>query len=176
MSGGGQAGGIATPSARELPLDEIPRVPYRGPGAIAIDGSEPWNVDRLVSTDGGRWSHPEQPTIYLAADPGVAMAEFGRHLQTNGHGPVGSLWTLRLALDDVADLRDAPNGLVLDQERCRALAGELRGEGVPGLIVPSVAFLDKRHRCNLVLFAEVIGERLPEVILSPRLLAAVNPG
>ncbi len=175
MRDGDIAGGIAAPPARERPLDEIRRVAYRGPGAIAIDGSEPWNVDRLVSTEGGRWSHPDQPTIYLAADPGVALAEFGRHMPTNGDGAVGSLWTLRLALDDVADLRDIPTGVALDQERCRGLADELRSEGVPGLIVPSAAFLDKRHRFNLVLFADVLGAGFADVIRAPRLLAAISP-
>jgi hypothetical protein len=171
---GRHAGAIVTPMAGQVPLDEMPRVAYRGPAAVAIDGTEPWSVDRLISTDGGRWSHPRQPTIYVAADPGVALAEFGRHLPS-GQTPVGSLWTLRLALDDVADLRDTPNHVALDQDRCRALADELRGEGVPGLIVPSVAFLDKRQRCNIVMFAEVLGAAVADAIRDPRLLARIAP-
>jgi hypothetical protein len=170
-----RAGADRTPTVRDLPSDEIQRIAYRGPGAIAIDGAEPWSVDRLVSTDGGRWSRPGQPTIYLAADPGVALAEFGRHMPTNGDGAVGSLWMLRVALDEVAELRDTPNGVVLDQDRCRGLADDLRREGVPALMVPSVAFLDNRQRFNVVIFAEALGGGVAEVIRAPRLLTAFGP-
>jgi RES domain-containing protein len=154
-------------------LVETPRIAYRGPGAIAIEGDEPWAVDRLITTDGGRWSRPGQPTIYLAADPGVALAEFGRHLPTAPGAPVGSLWRVRISLDGAADLRDAPNAIVLDEERCRTLADELRGYGIPGLVVPSVAFLDNRHRCNVVLFADVVADRMTDVIMSPHRIATV---
>ena len=91
MSVAGKAGADRTPTVRDVPFDESRRVAYRGPGAIAIDGTEPWNIDRLISTTGGRWSRPGQPTIYLAADPGVALAEFGRHMPTNGDEAIGSL-------------------------------------------------------------------------------------
>lgn len=154
-------------------LVETPRIAYRGAGAIAIEGDEPWAVERLVTTDGGRWSRPGQPTIYLAADPGVALAEFGRHLPTAPGAPVGSLWTVRISLDGAADLRDAPNAIVLSEERCRALADELRGYGIPGLIVPSAAFLDNRHRCNVVLFADIVADRMSAVIRDPQRVATV---
>jgi RES domain-containing protein len=151
------------------------RVAYRGAAAVAIDGTEPWNADRLIDTEGGRWSRPGQPTIYLAGDPGVALAEFARHCSADGGAPEGSLWTIRVALDDVSDLRQADDATVLDRDRCRALADELRGAGVEGILVPSVAFLDRRDRFNVVLFAEIVGARLTEVTRAPALLARLAP-
>ena len=113
--------------------------------------------------------------MYFATDPGVALAELGRHAPDKGPAPKASLWTVRLSLDEISDLRGAPHAVVLDQERCRALADNLRSLGLPGLVVPSIAFLDNRDRFNLVIFADILGPRIPDVIQDPRLLAAITP-
>ena len=148
-------------------------IDYRGAVSVAVEGTEPWSIDRLITTRGGRWSAPEEPTIYVAADPGVALAECGRHLPTSASTVVGRLWTVRLELEGAADLRDADPALVLDQRRTRAAAAALRRRGFPGIVVPSVAFLDDRSRCNIVIFADAVGARMPEVIRSPRLVASL---
>ena len=149
------------------------RVPYRGAAALAIDGHEPWSLERLIDTDGGRWSRSDERTIYLASDPGVALAEFGRHVPRKGATVDGSLWTVEVALDDVIDLRDTRDDSLLDQRRCRAIAADWREAGVPGLIVPSVAFLDHPDRFNLLVFPDLLGARLSDVIRSPQRLAAI---
>jgi RES domain-containing protein len=155
--------------------DETPRVAYRGEAAIALDGPPAWDVGRVITSEEGRWNRPGQPTMYFASDPGVALAEHGRHAPKDGSPPIASLWTLSLSLDEVSDLRGSPDALVLDRMRCRALADELRGLGLAGLIVPSVAFLDNRDRFNVVIFAEILGARASDVIVAPRLLAAIRP-
>lgn len=149
------------------------RGPYRGAAALAIDGHEPWSLERLIDTDGGRWSRSDEATIYLASDPGVALAEFGRHVPGNGARVDGALWTVDVALEDIVDLRDTSDVDLLDQGRCRAIAAAWRRAGVPGLIVPSVAFLDHPDRFNLVVFPDLLGSRLSDVIRSPQRLAAI---
>ena len=152
-----------------------PRVAYRATAAIALDGAPAWEIDRLITNENGRWNRAGQATIYFATDPGVALAELGRHASKEGPPPMASVWTVRLSLEEVADLRGLPDDVVLDQERTHALADELRNLGLPGLLVPSVAFLDDRDRFNVVIFAEIPGARLSEVIEAPRLLAAIAP-
>lgn len=155
--------------------EEAPRIAYRAEVAIALDGSDRWSLDRLVSRDAGRWNRPGQPTTYFATDPGVALAELGRHAPDDGPPPKAFLWTLRLSLEGLSDLRGAPNEVVLDPEQCRAFADDARSLGLPGLVVPSVAFLDKRDRFNVVIFADVLGARSSDVIEAPRLLGAITP-
>lgn len=147
---------------------------FRGTAAVAVDGREAWSLQRLIDTDGGRWSRPDEPTIYLAGDPGVALVEFGRHHPGDAE-TVGSIWELLVEVDAV-DLRDLPDDAVLDQERCRAIASRWRRKGAAALVVPSAGCLDQRDRFNIVVFAEVIGERVDEVISRPRLLATVGAG
>jgi hypothetical protein len=158
-------------SARETTA----RVPYRGLAAVALEGDPTWDIGRIITTEEGRWNRAGQPTLYFATDPGVALAELGRHAPSDGPPAVSSLWTLRLSLDEVSDLRRAPDDVVLNQEQCRGLADELRRLGIPGLVVPSVAFLDNRDRFNVVIFAEILGAGLSDVIHAPRLLAAISP-
>jgi len=126
-----------------------------------------------VTTDGNRWSHAGQPTIYLAGDPGVALAELGRHWRER-EGEV-QIWGMRLALRAVVDLRAgavrAQLGLpadltwVLDAERCQSVAQRLRSsERYDGLIVPSAAFLDDASSWNAVVFVERVRPSLSLVV------------
>jgi RES domain-containing protein len=128
-----------------------------GPAGARLD------VSRLPSTEANRWSRQGEPTIYLAGDPGVALAELGRHWEEQ-RGEV-AIWSLHLALRAAADLRDPATRAILDvpddprwildQDRCHALASRLRWGGThDGMIVPSAAFLDDPSRWNAVVFAD----------------------
>jgi RES domain-containing protein len=138
-----------------------------GPDAPALD------VASLPTSDANRWSGPGEPTIYLAGDPGVALAELGRHWEEQ-EGNI-ALWSADLSLAAAADLRDprlrATLGLpsdptwLLDAERCRMVAARLRSDGRhDGLIVPSVAFMDAGTRWNAVVFVECHPADLADVV------------
>ena len=138
-----------------------------GPDDPALD------VASLTTTDANRWSRPGEPTIYLAGDPGVALAELGRHWEEQEASI--ALWSADLSLAAAADLRDprlrATLGLpsdptwVLDPERCRMVAARLRSDGRhDGLLVPSVAFLDAGSRWNAVVFVEFHRADLADVV------------
>ena len=118
-----------------------------------------------------RWSHPGQPTLYLASDRAVALAEFARHLREERSldllsGVVErSVYRLDVTVEVVLDLRDerlirelslqdAP-ACFLDRSIARAVADFLRRTtAAHALLVPSVAFLDDPERWILVLFLE----------------------
>lgn len=132
--------------------------------------------DPAVLTEPGdgtdRWSRPGQPTAYLAADAGVALAEMARH-----HPPGGTrverrivrLETTPRGVRGLVDLRDPAvlralrspisAAAYLDADQARVTADRVREDPRHvGLIVPSMAFLDRPERPNIVLF----GERLDD--------------
>ncbi len=129
---------------------------------------------------------PGAPTLYLASERGVAIAEWGRHLERDvphvGAGAVQerALYAITLTLDGVLDLReravtdglgltDAP-GCFLDRAVARATAGFIRHTTrSQGLLVPSVAFLDDLDRWNLVVFLEKLGAPLDSVATARRI-------
>jgi RES domain-containing protein len=138
-------------------------------------------VDRLSTAElagsgsAQRWSDAGAPTIYLASDAGVALAEWGRHVPLDERRQPSALWRVPVRLDRAVDLRriepaqlvrwcgagdPAPPSLgdgpwYLDADRTRDLAAVLRYVGrADGLIVPSVAFLDDHARGNLVVFVD----------------------
>ena len=118
-----------------------------------------------------RWNEPGQPTLYLAGDEGVLIAEWGRHFAVNRtlelqrHTVERAVFRLRLTLDHILDLRqravwnelslnDAPN-CFLDPAVARATATFVRATTeAQGIIVPSVCFLDQLDRWCLVIFLE----------------------
>lgn len=118
--------------------------------------------EAAVTTAPNRWNAAGEPTIYLAGDPGVAIAEVGRHWHEQDKRLV--LWRVDLSLSTVADLRrpDVRSALAvpddpmwfLDRGHCQALARRQRSAGCEGLIVPSVAFLDDWDRWTAVVFAD----------------------
>jgi len=139
---------------------------YAGRLYVHVPLDRPFDPDALPSSDpDDRWSTPAEPTIYLSSDPGVAIAEYGRH--TASTDELASRRVLELDVDSpaVLDLRD-PDVLgelgidggpmaFLDVARCRAIASGLRRDGVcEGILVPSVAFLDVPDRHNAVFFAD----------------------
>jgi RES domain-containing protein len=135
-----------------------------------VPGDVPIDLDRLAQAGDAsdRWNGPGEPTVYLASDPGVALAEYARHHAPDGSATVDRL-VLRVALTDVrlVDLRrdavrrsygvaDGPAAF-LDKDVARRVASTVRGDGeAHGLIVPSMAFLDDLERGDVVLFGECL--------------------
>lgn len=133
-----------------------------------------------------RWNEPGSPTLYLAGDEGVLIAEWGRHFATNRTAQLQqmtverSTFSLELSIDSVLDLRVAEvwNALSLDNapycfadiSRARATANFVRRTTeAQALLVPSMGFLDDLERWCLVAFLE----KLPP---DPRsFISAVTP-
>jgi hypothetical protein len=149
-------------------------------GPTDLDG----DVGRLVSESGNRWSRPGQPTLYLARDPGVAIAEWGRHWDDDA-GPI-AVWEIRVDLAAAVDLREPATrrelGLPVDpawcleRERCRAVSDHLRSGGdVEALIVPTVAFLDDPARWNAVIFVDRLPGGLDPAVRVGAMHARLDP-
>lgn len=155
-------------------------------------------VDRLDPRDlasserAQRWSDAGAPTVYLASDIGVALAEWGRHVPVRSDRDDSALWCVPVRLRRAVDLRpgrgfEAGSGphrsdgfarrdqcWYMDQETTRDLAARLRYEdGLDGLVVPSVAFLDDPSRGNIVVFVDGEGS-LAERLGEPRCIADVR--
>lgn len=116
-----------------------------------------------------RWNEAGEPTLYLAGDEGVLIAEWGRHFAINRDTGLRTdtvqraVYRLSLTLNRLIDLRqpavweelsltNAPT-CFLEMSVARAISRFFR-ETTPaqGLIVPSAAFLDRLDRWCLVLF------------------------
>ncbi|MBI2940425.1 MAG: RES domain-containing protein [Chloroflexi bacterium] len=134
----------------------------RGTGVLTIAG---------LSSD-NRWNAPGEPTLYVAADPAIAIAEYARHIDRDYHPDLAGrplrrrMYRLRMHLDPVLDLcipdawlalgglKDAPS-CFLDEAIARATARFVRA-ATPAVAmrVPSVAFLDDLTRWSLVVFLD----------------------
>jgi RES domain-containing protein len=118
-----------------------------------------------------RWNEQGSPTLYLAGDEGVLIAEWGRHFATNRTAQLQrmtverSTFSLELSIDSVLDLRseDVCNVLSLDNapycfadtRAARATANFVRRTtDAQALLVPSMGFLDDLERWCLVAFLE----------------------
>jgi RES domain-containing protein len=146
--------------------------PWAGTAYRHIPAGSRWDVRdlRFAGRRGdGRWHGQGQPTLYLASDQRVAIAEFARHLTVDRDGRVRAarrtVFSMHVALERTIDLREpAALGLLarddapacwLEPRICRAVASFLRDAlGVEGLVVPSVAYLDEPARYNVVCFLE----------------------
>ena len=122
---------------------------------------------------GGRWHWQGQPTLYLASDAAVAIAEFARHLAVDRGGRATpsrrAVYELAVRLERTVDLRDAAVLRLigredapecwLDQRISRAVGTFFRDSlDVEALLVPSVAYLDDPARFNVVCFLENLPE------------------
>jgi RES domain-containing protein len=134
-----------------------------------------------------RWNAPGEPTLYLAGDEGVLIAEWGRHFKTNRSARLQqmtverSVYRLELSLDSVLDVRDAEVSRSLsayDAPSCFADVGFARATAhfvrrtteAQALLAPSMGFLDQLERWCLVVFLE----KLPA---DPRsFVSSVTPG
>lgn len=125
--------------------------------ALAEDGDE-----------SDRWSRADEPTVYLASDPGVVIAELGRHQDGGGDEPVEHrILRLELAVVRLLDLRrgevaaalglDEDPAAYLDRAFARAVGCAVRETGAcEGIRVPSMAMLDHAERHCMVLFDDRI--------------------
>jgi len=152
-------------------VDQAHAASFRGVAFCHVPAEEPIRLERLVSLDGedDRWNRPGQPTVYLATELPVAMAELARHLDVAGGDPPvrRRLLGLSLEIDNLLDLRredvrrtlDGPALVEAFQDRdvARACAQAARERRANGLLVPSMAFLDQPSRANLVLFIDALG-------------------
>ena len=118
-----------------------------------------------------RWNLPGQPTLYLAGDEGILIAEWGRHFAVNRTPELQTktverpVFRLTLSIGSLLDLRDpavwrelslenAPHAF-LDRDLARATSNFVRASTpAQGLLVPPVGFLDQPDRWSLVLFLE----------------------
>lgn len=118
-----------------------------------------------------RWNRQGEPTLYVAGDVGVVIAEFGRHFEVNrapalaGGTVTRTVYRLDFRLDHVLDLRDAQVAQALslrdapfcfaDIDIARATAQFVRHTTTAqAVFVPSVAMLDKLDRWAMALFLE----------------------
>ena len=118
-----------------------------------------------------RWNVQGSPTLYLAGDEGVLIAEWGRHFAIRRESDMErvaverSVFELELTLDHVLDLRSALvcDALSLanapwcftDGNLARTTAQFVRSTtAAQGILVPAMAFLDDPSRWCLVVFLE----------------------
>ncbi len=156
-----------------MSLDDL-LAPWTGDALRHIPAGSPFDVLDLRFAGVGaenRWNDPGQPTLYLAGDPGVLIAEWGRHFALNRASHLQqetierAVFTLRLAIDHVLDLRaprvltalslaDAPARFT-DRELARATARFVRSTTrARAILVPSMGFLDDLDRWCLVVFLD----------------------
>ncbi|HEV7810782.1 MAG TPA: RES family NAD+ phosphorylase [Candidatus Limnocylindrales bacterium] len=144
-------------------------------------GDRPFDVEALARDDDGedRWSTPGTSTIYLAGDPLVATAEYARHGPRDGRDDQRRLVELPIRAVRLLDVRDravqaalgdADHPIAwLDIGRAREAARRIREAGIcDGLIVPSMAFVDREDVFNVVLFRESIDGPLGSALGAPR--------
>jgi RES domain-containing protein len=158
--------------------------PWSGVGFRHIPAGSPFGVldTRFAgrSTD-NRWNDAGDPTLYVAGDRAVAIAEFARHLQERFSATAAAMlieramYRLDLRLRAVLDLRDPHARTALGQPHdvyqfldiayARATANFVRRTtAAEALFVPSMAFLDDTSRWNLVLFLEKLPADLTSFI------------
>jgi RES domain-containing protein len=118
-----------------------------------------------------RWNEPGHPTLYLAGDEGVLIAEWGRHFAVDRPTTLQNriveraVFRLTLEIDHLLDLCNPEVWALLsltDAPACfastrvaRATAQFIRSTtAAQALLVPSIGFLDRLDRWCLVLFLE----------------------
>lgn len=156
-----------------MALDALLRA-WRGVALRHIPAASPFGVldFRFAGQSAeNRWNEPGHPTLYLAGDEGVLIAEWGRHFATNRTPGLQratiarAVFALDLAMDRTLDLRDpavcaalsigdAPYAFT-DVAFARATAHFVRATtAAQALLVPSMAFLDDPTRWCLVAFLD----------------------
>lgn len=161
--------------ASNLPLDDW-LAPWTSIAFRHVPAGSPYHVLDFRYAGRGldnRWNEPGEPTLYLASDVGVVIAEFGRHFEVHRTPPlrsaavertvyrlevtIGRLFDLRKPeLWQVLSLREAPSYFA-DRDIARAVARYLRvTTAAQGFMVPSMAMLDKVDRWVMVIFLEKV--------------------
>jgi len=152
---------------------DVPHFPWIGSAFRHINasrGSDVLDFSHAGLFGRNRWNVPGEPTLYLAGDVGVAIAEWGRQFPSTYpdatiHPAQRDMFRLHLRLGTVVDIRSSETLRSLhavhqaddfrDMNIARALAASLRRmPHVQAMLVPSIAFLDDLSRWNLVVFLE----------------------
>jgi RES domain-containing protein len=132
-----------------------------------------------------RWNVAGEPTLYLAKEKDVALAEYARHFRVDRTPSLAArtyrrrVYRFEVRLEGVIDLtrtqvwhelslQNAPD-CFKDKSIARATAHFIRNTTpARAILVPSIAFLDDRSRWCLVLFLEKLPadarEFLPSVV------------
>jgi len=139
--------------------------------AASVDPSKVLDFTWAGRDPDNRWNVVGEPTLYIAGDVGVVIAEWTRHFHVNLTPELArqtverTVYRLDISVERVFDLRDsalcadlhladAPH-CFLDIAVARATAQFLRATtAAQGLLVPCMAMLDDLARWNLVLFLE----------------------
>ena len=147
---------------------------WQGFGIRHIPEGSPYGVlDFRFSNQAkdNRWNVAGQPTLYLASEKDVALAEYARHLHIDRSAAfkhqtrARQVWRIELILKYVIDLRNPqlwkelslqnPPSCFLDLEQARAVAQLVRKTTTAeAVLVPSMAFLDKPDRWVMAVFLE----------------------
>lgn len=118
-----------------------------------------------------RWNVAGEPTLYLAKEKNVALAEYARHFEVNRTLGLAvktyrrQVYRFKIKLDSILDLRERSVWSALslqnapdcfkDKNVGRATASFIRNTtAAQAILVPSVAFLDDLDQWCLVLFLE----------------------
>ena len=147
----------------------------------------PFSFAALGRRDDGRdrWGTSGQRTVDLAADPAVALAEYARRRDPGAPADERRLMRLRLRAVTVVDLRRGSVAVALglppgsrhlaDREVARRVSRTVREADVcEGMIVPSMAFLERADRFNVVLFCERLGADLETILCDPEEVGRVR--
>lgn len=149
--------------------------PWSGPVYRHVPANSPYSPTdfRFAGRSSeNRWNEAGKPTLYVASDTGVAVAEFARHIAREYQPGLlnpplkRQMYRLHLRLASVLDfcapaawsalgeLAGAPH-CFLDKELARAAANYVRvATSAVAMRVPSVAFLDELTRWSLVVFLD----------------------
>jgi hypothetical protein len=128
-----------------------------------------------------RWNRQGEPTLYVAGDHGVLIAEFARHLGEQratgmGRGMLARrIYDFELSLAQTLDLRDPrvvatlslsdTPACFLEREVARATADFLRQTtSAQALLLPSMAFLDQPNRWVMAIFLEKLPDGIDGVV------------
>jgi len=140
-----------------------------------------YNFSRTGLADDNRWNVRGEPTLYLARDQDVALAEWARHLEIDRAQPLARLtkrrkvYRFQIHLDQVFDLCDPATWLALsltdapqtflDKAIARATAQFIR-RTTPAVAIftPSMAFLDQLDQWVLAIFLEKLGDNVRDAL------------
>ncbi|TVQ49898.1 MAG: RES domain-containing protein [Gloeocapsa sp. DLM2.Bin57] len=161
--------------------------PWRGFAVRHIpDSPKPFNIYDFsycgVSNE-NRWNIAGEPTLYLAKEKNVALAEYARHFKVDRTPSLATktyrrlVYRFEVKLDLVLDLTLAEVWQEISLEKApecfsektyaRATANFIRNTTIAqAIIVPSLAFLDNLEQWCLVLFLEKLPRDVSEFLPS----------
>jgi RES domain-containing protein len=130
-----------------------------------------YNFSYCGRSNENRWNVAGEPTLYLAREKDVALAEYARHFQVDRTVGLArktyrpKVYRFRVELECTLDLRNANVWRELslanapdcfkDQAIARATAHFIRNTTeAQAILVPAIAFLDQMEQWYLVMFLE----------------------